>query len=83
MSATPRRRRRSGSLGALKSAFWAVIEYNLSVVEDPALDHELRQKAGNALTQAGQAYAKVLGLYDLEAKVKALESLAAGNGHHP
>lgn len=82
MSAKSRRRRASGSLPALKQALWAVVRYNLDVIEDADLDHELRQKACNGLVQASLAYAKVMELYDLEHQVKALEHLASGNGHH-
>jgi hypothetical protein len=81
MSAKARRRRRSGSLGALKSSIWACIEYNLGVIDDDEQDHELRQKACNSLTQSALAYSKILELYDLERQVKALEELAPRNGH--
>jgi hypothetical protein len=81
MSAKPRQRRRSGSLGSLKSALWAVITYNLDVIEDAELDHELRQKACNSLVQASLAYARVIEQHDMEGQMKALERLAQGNGH--
>jgi hypothetical protein len=83
MRTNPRRRRGSGSLGELKAAIWTVIFYNRGVVEDDDLDHELRQRAGNALVQAALAYAKVMELYDLEREVKTLEQRTASNGHHP
>lgn len=83
MSGNPRRRRRAGSLGALKSSIWTCIEYNLGVIKDDALDHDLRQRACNSLTQSAVAYSKLMELYDLERQVKALEQLSAGNGHHP
>ena len=83
MAAKRRQRRRSGSLGSLKSALWATITYNLDVIEDAELDHELRQRACNSLTQASLAYAKIMELYDLEREVKALEHLTSGNGHRP
>jgi hypothetical protein len=83
MRGKSRRRGRRGSLGALKSALWACIEYNLDVLEDSKVDHELRQRACNSLTQAALAYAKVMELYDFEHEVKALEQLAPRNGHHP
>jgi hypothetical protein len=83
MSAKARHRRRSGSLGALKSSIWACIEYNLGVIDDDEQDHELRQKACNSLTQSALAYSKILELYDLERQVKALEDLAPRNGHCP
>jgi hypothetical protein len=82
MRANPRRRRRSGSLSALKSSIWACIEYNLGVIEDDELDHELRQRACNSLTQAALAFSKIVELYDLEREVKALEQLSTSNGHH-
>jgi hypothetical protein len=69
MSGKRRQRRRSGSLGSLKSALWAVVLYNLDVIEDDYAEHELRQKACNALTQAALAYAKVTELYEVERKV--------------
>jgi hypothetical protein len=83
MSAKARRRRRSGSLGALKSSIWVCIEYNLGVIDDDEQDHELRQKACNSLTQSALIYSKILELYDLERQVKALEELAPSNGHSP
>ena len=83
MSGNQRRRRRAGSLGALRSTLWACIEYNLACVEDHELDHDLRQKACNSLTQSALAYSKLVELYDLERQVKALEQLSPGNGHHP
>jgi hypothetical protein len=81
--AKPRKRRRSGSIGSLKSAMWAAITYNLDVIEDPELDHELRQKACNSLTQSALAYSKIVELVDLEREVKAIEQLTPRNGHHP
>jgi hypothetical protein len=83
MSATPRRRRGSGSLGQLKARLWAVIEYNVSLVEDDDADHELRLKGSTTLVQAALAYARVLELYDLEREVTELEQLTPRNGHHP
>jgi hypothetical protein len=44
MAAKRRQRRRSGSLGSLKSALWATILYNLDVIEDDEPDHDTRQK---------------------------------------
>ena len=79
--ADPRRRRRSGSLSALKSSLWACIEYNLDVIEDPEIDHELSQKACNSLTQSAIVYSKVMELVDLEREVKAMEALTPTNGH--
>ena len=77
MSANPRRRRRAGSLGVLKASLWAVIEYDLGLVEDDFVDHELRQKAANGLIQASLAYAKLLEQYDLAHEVQSLRELAA------
>lgn len=82
MSATRRRRRRSGSLGALKGALWAVIQYNLDLIDNEALDHDIRQRACNALTQAGLAYARVVELHDVEKQLGRLEQVAQGNGGH-
>jgi hypothetical protein len=81
MRAKSRRRRRSGSLSSLKSSLWACIEYNLEVLDDDHLDHELKQRACNSLTQAALAYSKILELYDFEREVKVLEQLAPRNGH--
>jgi hypothetical protein len=83
MSVQPRRRRRSGSLSALKSALWACIAYNLEVIDDKTLEHDLRQRACNSLTQAALAYSRIVELYDLEREVKALEQLSHSNGHLP
>ena len=75
------KRRRSGSIGSLKSALWSTITYNLDVIEAPEHDHELRQRASNCLVQASLAYAKILELYDLTQEVKELEQLAPRHGH--
>jgi hypothetical protein len=77
-----RKRRRSGSIGSLKSALWATITYNLDVIEDPECDHDLRQRACNCLVQASLAYAKIVELHDFEREVRDLEHLALSNGHH-
>jgi hypothetical protein len=82
MRANPRRRRRSGSLRALKSSIWACIEYNLGVIDDAEQDHEVRQRACNSLTQAALAYAKILELHDFERQVRDLEALTPRNGDH-
>jgi hypothetical protein len=82
VGAKRRKRRRSGSISSLKGALWATITYNLDVIEDDALEHELRQKACNSLTQAALAYSKVIELHDLEQQMQAFEHLAQGNGHH-
>jgi hypothetical protein len=81
MDAKPRRRRMSGSLGQLKGALWAVIHYNVGVVEDENAEHDLRQRASTSLVQAALAYARIVELHDLEAQMKSLEHLANGNGH--
>jgi hypothetical protein len=81
MYTNPRRRRPSGSLASLKRALWAVISYNLGVIEDDEIDHELRQKGSTSLVQAALAYAKVMELHDLERDVKQLEPLSTSNGH--
>jgi hypothetical protein len=75
------KRRRSGSIGSLKAALWAAVCYNLDVIEDPELDHELKQRACNSLTQTSLAYAKLVELYTLERDVRDLEHLANDNGH--
>jgi hypothetical protein len=79
--AKPRRRRASGSLASLKKALWATITYNLDVVEDGALDHELKQRACNSMTQAALAYAKVIEIHEQSKAVEELDRLADGNGH--
>jgi hypothetical protein len=81
MSAKPRRRRGSGSLGQLKARLWASIEYATSLVEDDDADQELRLRGSTTLVQAALAYARVMELYDLEGQVKALEQLTHRNGH--
>jgi hypothetical protein len=82
MSATPRRRRRAGSLGALKSRLWASIEYLVNVIDDETQLHEDRRASCNALTQSTLAYCRVMELYELEQGMQHLEHLATGNGHH-
>jgi hypothetical protein len=79
----PRRRRRSGSLGSLKGALWATIEYNLGVIDDEARAHEIRQKASNCLVQASLAYSHVVELHELSREMSRFEGFVAGNGHHP
>jgi hypothetical protein len=69
-------KRSRGSLGELKTALWAVVRYNLGVLEDPSQSHETRRAAGNSLTQAGTAYAKVMMIYKVAQDVKRLEELA-------
>ena len=82
MSANPRRRRAAGSLGDLKRYLWAVVCYNLDVVEEPTHPHDLRQRAGNALVQAGMAYLKATEQTALEQRIRALELAAERNGHN-
>jgi hypothetical protein len=76
-----RLRRRSGSIGALKSALWATITYNMDVIEDGALDHDVKQRACNSLTQAALAYGKVIELHEQQRQLESLQHLADGNGH--
>jgi hypothetical protein len=66
---------------SLKKALWATISYNLDVVEDAELDHELKQRACNSLTQAALAYAKVIETHEQQRAVEELNHLADGNGH--
>jgi hypothetical protein len=75
-----RRRRRSGSLADLKRALWAAICYNRDVLEDDTHAHELRQKASNALVQAGLAYVKITEVTDILPQLAALERAAERNG---
>ena len=81
--AKPRKRRRSGSIGSLKAALWAAVCYNLDVIEDLSLEHEVKQRACNALTQASLAYSKLVELHELQTHMATLEHLAHGNGHGP
>jgi hypothetical protein len=80
MAKTPRRRP-SGSLVSLKKALWATIRYNLDVIEDAELDHDLKQKACNCLTQAALAYSKLIELHEQQGQLESLQHLADGNGH--
>jgi hypothetical protein len=81
MAAKSRRRRASGGLAALKRALWAVIVYNLEVIEEAELEHDLRQRACNSLTQAALAYSRVVEQHDMAQQMAALQHLASGNGH--
>jgi hypothetical protein len=82
VSTKPRRRRRSGSLVALKRYLWATVTYNVSVIEDTDLTHEVRQRASHALVQAAMAYMKVTEATDILTRLESLERAAAGrNGH--
>jgi hypothetical protein len=84
MSAKPRRRRRSGSLVALKRSLWVTVTYNMSVVEDTDLTHEVRLKATHALVQSAMAYMKVTEATDILTRLESLERAAAErNGHDP
>jgi hypothetical protein len=60
---------------------WAAVCYNLDVIEDPELDHDLKQRACNALTQTSLAYLKVIEAHEIEQDVRALEALPSSNGH--
>jgi hypothetical protein len=79
--AKSRRRRPSGSLPSLKRALWATILYNLGVIEDGTLDHDVKQRACNSLTQTALAYAKVIETHEQQRAVEELNHLADGNGH--
>lgn len=79
--AKPRRRRPSGLLVSLKKALWATITYNMDVIEDGALDHDVKQRACNSLTQAALAYGKVVELHEQQRQLESLQHLADGNGH--
>jgi hypothetical protein len=82
LRANRRHRRSSGSLRHLKHYLWAVVSYNLEVLEDPEHAHDLRQKAGNALVQASMAYLKVSETTDILTRLEQLERAAAErNGH--
>ena len=76
-----RRRRRSGSLADLKRALWVAVCYNRDVLEDAAHPHELRQKASNALVQAGLAYVKITEVADILPQLAALENAVKRNGY--
>jgi hypothetical protein len=80
MSATPRRRRASGTLGQLKGRLWAVIEYSTRLVEDEDRSPMLRLKASTALVQAALAYSRIVELSDHEARIARLE---ADRNSHP
>jgi hypothetical protein len=80
MGAKSRRRRPSGSLGALKSRVWASIEYLVDVIGDEDQTHEDRRASCNSLTQAALAYARVMELYEIQKDVNALEEAVKGNG---
>jgi len=61
---------------------WAVLEYTVNLVEDDTADHETRLKGATTLVQAALAYARVMELHEMERQMRALETLADGNGHH-
>jgi hypothetical protein len=81
MRAKSQRRRPRGSLVSVQKALWAVIHYNWTVVEDDALDHDIRQKASTSLVQAALGWARLAELTDLEAQMRRFEQLTQGNGH--
>jgi hypothetical protein len=81
MSELPHRRRGGGTLGQLKSRLWAAVEYNVRLLEDDSIDHELRLKGSNALVQASLAYCRLIEVYDLEREIRELEQLPTHNGH--
>lgn len=65
-----RRRRRSGSLPAIKTTLWATARYCEGVLEDSELPHELRLSAANALMQACQAHMKASERLALDARTR-------------
>jgi hypothetical protein len=84
LRANRRHRRSSGSLRHLKHYLWAVVTYNLEVLEDQEHGHDLRQKAGNALVQASMAYMKVSEQVDILTRLERLEHAASQkNGAYP
>jgi hypothetical protein len=84
LRANQRHRRSSGSLRHLKHYLWAVVTYNLEVLEDQEHGHDLRQKAGNALVQASMAYVKVSEATDILTRLEQLErEVSERNGRHP
>jgi hypothetical protein len=44
-------------------------------------NHDMRQRASNAVVQASLAYSRIVEQHDMEGQMKALERLAQGNGH--
>ena len=87
MTPKTRRNRREGSIGTLKRYLWSVVCYNLEVVEDTRRPHVLRQKAGNALVQAGMAWLKATEQGDLLKRIEELEAAdrerqSTRNGYH-
>jgi len=87
MEPKQRRNRRTGSMGTLKRYLWSVVCYNLAVVEDTRRPHVLRQKAGNALVQAGMAWLKATEQGDLLKRIEELEAADherqhTRNGYH-
>jgi hypothetical protein len=81
MNAKPLRRRPRGSLLQVQKAVYAVLDYNLSVIEDDSAEHELKLRACTSLVQASLAWVRISELTDLEKSMVRLETLA-NNGSH-
>jgi hypothetical protein len=82
MRAKPQRRRQRGSLVATQKALWAVIQYNLDVIEHHDLDHDIKQRASTSLVQAALAWARLAELCDLEKQMQSYEQLTNGHGRY-
>jgi hypothetical protein len=74
MAVKRRRRRGIGSLSDLQRHLWAILLYNMDVIQDEERPHVLRQKASNCAVQAGMAWLKCEEQADLLKRIEALEA---------
>jgi hypothetical protein len=80
MAAKPHKKRRKGSLGALRTGLFTMFQRHLEFVE-ASDDHEICVKSATVAVQLASAYMRVCELTDLEQQMQHFEHLAQGNGH--
>ena len=65
---------RPGDISDVRHRLWEAVEAAASIVADPQADHATRLRGVHGVTQAAQAYLKVLEAVDFEARLAALEA---------
>jgi hypothetical protein len=81
MAASKRPQRRRGSIGSVKAALMAVIEYNLSVIDNAKIRHNIRQGASHCVIQACATFLKAEELLSISTRLSQLEAVSERNGH--
>lgn len=80
----PARRSKPGELGSLEGAtrvLWTALTRSGAALR--ARDHSTALKAAHAVAQCATAYARLVEVSELEARIKALEGLSTGEGEKP